>query len=50
MTELLPLGSPAPDFALESYSPEGSTLVRSVDFRGEKHLVLVFYPEDDTPG
>jgi peroxiredoxin len=50
MADLLQIGSPAPDFELEGYSPEGSGTVRFRDFRGLKHLVLVFYPEDDTPG
>ena len=50
MADLLAIGSPAPDFELEGFTPEGSVAVRSPDFRGKKHLVLVFYPADDTPG
>ena len=45
---LLGAGSEAPDFDLEAH--DGSR-VRSVDLRAEgKHLVLIFYPGDDTPG
>jgi peroxiredoxin Q/BCP len=38
-------GGPAPDFALSD--ADGRT-VRLSDFRG-RHVVLVFYPGDDTP-
>jgi peroxiredoxin Q/BCP len=40
-------GRQAPDFALPSH--KGDT-VRLKDFRGKKHVVLYFYPKDDTPG
>lgn len=39
-------GQPAPDFAVET--DKGET-VRLRDFAG-KHVVLYFYPKDDTPG
>src|SRR5689334_18047811 len=39
-------GDKAPDFA--TLSQEGQTVSLS-DFRG-KHVVLYFYPKDDTPG
>ena len=39
-------GIPAPKFALPD---ETGTLRRLDDFRGQ-HLILYFYPEDDTPG
>ncbi len=39
-------GDPAPDFAIPS--TDGS-VVRLADLRG-KHVVLYFYPKDDTPG
>ena len=39
-------GDYAPDFQLETDSGES---VRLSDFRG-KHVVLYFYPKDDTPG
>ena len=39
-------GQQAPDFALES---DGGETVRLSDLRG-KHVVLYFYPKDDTPG
>jgi peroxiredoxin Q/BCP len=41
------VGQEAPDFALPSN--QGDT-VRLSDFRGKKHVVLYFYPKDDTPG
>jgi peroxiredoxin Q/BCP len=43
--ELLPVGSAAPDF--EAATDTGET-VRLADLRG-RHVVLVFYPGDDTP-
>ena len=39
-------GQPAPDFTAETDKGEAVTLK---DFAG-KHLVLYFYPKDDTPG
>ena len=39
-------GMPAPDFTLEDAKGESVSLS---DFAG-KHLVLYFYPKDDTPG
>lgn len=44
--EPLPVGTPAPDFALPDASGE---LVRLSDYRG-KPVVLVFYPLDWSPG
>ncbi len=46
MVELLPVGSKAPDFTVDSTS--GSKLSLA-DFAGKK-VVLYFYPKDDTPG
>lgn len=40
-------GEKAPDFALQS---QDGKLVRLSDFRGQKNIVLYFYPKDDTPG
>ena len=40
-------GEPAPAFELPDQ--EGRA-VRLADFRGEKHVILYFYPKDDTPG
>jgi len=42
----LDAGIPAPEFALPD---ETGAVRRLADFRG-KHLILYFYPEDDTPG
>lgn len=42
----LPPGAPAPDFTAQDHL--GRT-VRLPDARG-RHVVLVFYPGDDTPG
>lgn len=41
----LPVGSDAPDFALET--DQGGT-VRLSDHRNRQNVVLVFYPKDDT--
>jgi peroxiredoxin Q/BCP len=51
MSDELKVGDPAPDFeamALGGAYGTGQT-VRLSDFAG-KHLVLYFYPKDDTPG
>lgn len=40
------VGDPAPDFSLPA--SDGQTYSLS-QFRGQKHVVLVFYPGDDTP-
>ena len=42
----LPVGTPAPDFVLEDQSGKSTRLQ---DYHG-KHVVLVFYPGDNTPG
>jgi thioredoxin-dependent peroxiredoxin len=44
---LLPVGSDAPEFQAETSTGETMSLA---DFRGEKSVMLMFYPEDDTPG
>jgi len=41
------VGEPAPNFNLKS--SEGKT-VSLQDYRGKKHVVLIFYPGDQTPG
>lgn len=41
------VGDPAPDFELPSQAGEP---VRLSDFRGERVVVLYFYPRDNTPG
>lgn len=43
----LETGSKAPDFSLKDQ--HGKTVSLS-DFRGQKNLVIYFYPKDDTPG
>lgn len=40
-------GQKAPDFALPAV---GGRTVSLSDFLGKKHVVLYFYPKDDTPG
>ncbi|HET9870197.1 MAG TPA: peroxiredoxin [bacterium] len=40
-------GQPAPDFSLKA--TDGST-VALARFKGQKNVVLYFYPKDDTPG
>ena len=41
------LGQPAPSFTLAA---TGGRLVSLSDFQGKQHVVLYFYPADDTPG
>jgi peroxiredoxin Q/BCP len=43
--ELLPVGAQAPAFSL----PSTKGPVSLGDYRG-RHLVICFYPADDTPG
>ncbi|MGW8309471.1 MAG: peroxiredoxin [Thiogranum sp.] len=38
---------PAPDFSSPN---QHDAMVNLADFRGRKHVVLYFYPKDDTPG
>lgn len=45
MTQPLEIGAKAPDFSIET--TEGKRTLSA--YRG-KHLVLYFYPKDDTPG
>lgn len=40
------IGDPAPDFTLPG---DGGQTIRLADYRG-KHVILYFYPKDDTPG
>jgi len=44
---LLNAGSDAPDFTART--TDGSTVTLS-DFREKKNVLLMFYPQDDTPG
>jgi thioredoxin-dependent peroxiredoxin len=46
MSELLPIGTQAPDFALPA--TDGQTIALD-GFAGRKHVVLVFYVGDNTP-
>jgi peroxiredoxin Q/BCP len=46
MTDLLPVGSRAPDFHLPA--TDGQTVMLS-ELTGRKHVVLVFYVADNTP-
>jgi peroxiredoxin Q/BCP len=41
------VGDAAPDFTLKTDTGDDLTLL---DYRGSKHVVLFFYPKDDTPG
>lgn len=44
---MLKINDLAPDFELP-YNPD--EFVKLSDFKGEKHVVLYFYPKDSTPG
>lgn len=44
---LLPVGAEAPAF--QAQTTDGET-VSLQDFRGERAVLLMFYPKDDTPG
>lgn len=46
-TEMLSVGSQAPEFDVQDDSGER---VRLADLRGQKNVVLIFYPGNDTPG
>lgn len=41
------IGDLAPEFELKNANGD---LIRLADFRGEKSVVVYFYPKDDTPG
>jgi peroxiredoxin Q/BCP len=47
MAELLPVGSEAPIFTAHTTDGERIALP---DFRGKQAVLLMFYPQDDTPG
>lgn len=47
MSEPLPVGIRAPNFNLPA---TGNRTVSLNDFRGRRHLIVVFYPGNDTPG
>lgn len=47
MADPLPVGIRAPDFSLPA---TGGQKVSLSDFRGRRHLIVVFYPGNDTPG
>ncbi len=47
MSEMLTIGTEAPNFSLMSNSGEEVTLL---DHRGRDNVVLVFYPKNNTPG
>jgi peroxiredoxin Q/BCP len=46
MTEIC-IGTKAPEFTLPA---SNGTTISLMDFRGDKYVVLYFYPEDSTPG
>ena len=43
----LAVGEPAPDFTLAA---TGDRQVSLSDFRGQQHVVLAFYPKNNTSG
>ncbi len=44
---MLQPGDPAPEFELPNADLE---ITNSSDFKGRSHLIIYFYPKDDTPG
>lgn len=44
---MLAKNQPAPAFSTANQHNE---MIRLDDFRGQKHVILYFYPKDDTPG
>jgi thioredoxin-dependent peroxiredoxin len=44
---MLPVGALAPDFQAETSTGEIASLEQ---YRGKRSVLLMFYPEDDTPG
>jgi len=44
---MLEKGQKAPDFSSVNQNDEP---IRLADYKGRKHVVLYFYPKDDTPG
>ena len=50
-TELLKEGDKAPSFDLPAFVESKSVgNIKLGDFHGKKHVILAFYPKDDTPG
>jgi peroxiredoxin len=47
MTAMLETNQPAPDFTAINQDGDAISLAQ---FRGQKNVVLYFYPKDDTPG
>ena len=47
MSDIPDVGQAAPEFHLAAF-PDGN--IRLSQFKGEKNVVLYFYPKDDTPG
>lgn len=43
----LQVGDRAPEFQLKN---QDNKLIHLSDFKGKKHIVLYFYPKDETPG
>lgn len=43
---VIAVGEQAPDFTLESTQGE----FRLSAYRGQKHVLIMFYPKDNTPG
>lgn len=44
-TNMIALGTPAPDFELRD---QFYRLIKSSNYRGKKHMLLLFYPLDFT--
>ena len=46
-SEILKVGEAAPDFAVPD---QHGNVIRFADFKGERNVVLIFYPANETPG
>lgn len=50
-TSLLKEGDKAPSFDLPAFvDSKAAGNIKLADFHGKKHVILAFYPKDDTPG
>ena len=46
-SQILAVGETAPDFAVPD---QHGNVIRMADFRGQRNVVMIFYPANETPG